>query len=265
MQSIEVKERPILFSGPMVRAILDGRKTQTRRIVKPQPETINEDWEDSPTEFMKTEHHRPVFADTYCRHYCPYGRPGDRLWVRETWCPLRDNHYHDGLPARHMLTHRSDGRPIRAGAEYRADGSENDEQRRCMSELHYKWTPSIHMPRWASRLTLEITGVRVERLQEVSEGDAIAEGWPRQSDPGIDTGGNGGPFDWFRLVWESINGTPCKRCRGHGVVTAWVGSSNGTGVALDSEDCPECHGDPPAKSWAANPWVWVIEFQKVEE
>lgn len=86
-----------------------------------------------------------------------------------------------------------------------------------------RWRSAMQMPRWAARHSLEITGVRVERLQDISEGDAIAEGWPRQIDPGIDTGGNGGPFDWFRLVWESING---------------------------------------AGSWAANPWVWVIEFRK---
>jgi len=144
-----MKERPILFSAPMVRAILEGRKTQTRRVVKiSNPENAMR------VEFSSTDfgvYRFDLYFPTHVRSEtfpCPYGQPGDRLWVRETW---RDGIY-DG--------------PI-----YRADACKvTDEQ------LEGTWKPSIFMPRWASRITLEITDVRVERLQEISEEDAKAEG-----------------------------------------------------------------------------------------
>lgn len=169
-------EKPILFSGPMVRAILDGTKTQTRRAIKGGPD-----------------------AEGWWFPKCQYGKPGDRLWVRETW---------------------ANGE---SGLIYRADlqefGRLSDGAKRAAWKFAAStpWKPSIHMRRVDSRIDLELTGVRVERLKELWEGDAIAEGWH----PGVDCGG---PFDWFRGVWESING---------------VGS------------------------WAANPWVWVLEFKRV--
>ena len=130
-------EHPILFSGPMVRAILEGRKTQTRRVIKPQT-TWGSDVE-----------------------YCPHGVPGDRLWVRETWCPLE----------------RADwSRPGREyNVNYKADATPEGE---CIrKEMGYQWKPSIFMPRWASRITLEITGVKVERIQELLDHkDIMAEG-----------------------------------------------------------------------------------------
>ncbi len=127
-------ERPILFRGPMVRAILNGRKTQTRRIVKPQPE----------------ESLWPIWQRFPHQSGCPFGAPGDRLWVRETHY-VQSAGYIDGA-----------GRLIL----YRA--SEPDAP--CT------WTRSIHMPRWASRITLEVEQVRVQRVQEISEEDARAEG-----------------------------------------------------------------------------------------
>jgi len=186
-----MKERPILFSGPMVRAILEGRKTQTRRVVKPQPGCDPRD-----------DEHLDMGR-------CPYGQPGDRLWVREAWhTDERDLEY-----ARAKHEDAMSDSPI----YYRAD-PEND-------NAGCTWRPSIHMPRWASRITLEITRVRVERLQEISEKDAIAEGADPYLHP-VHPGREGlRHVDGFRSLWESINGPG---------------------------------------SWDANPWVWVIEFKRVE-
>lgn len=139
-----MKERPILFSGPMVRAIREARKTQTRRVVK----------EIDPDEFVSSNE-----ADNLAL-CCPYGAVGDRLWVRETW------------------------QGNQGDIRYGADGD----------SLHgYNgWRPSIFMPRWASRITLEVTGVRVERVQEISEEDAQAEGVAHRCD--------------YKVVWDAING-----------------------------------------------------------
>ena len=161
-----MKERPILFSAPMVRAILDGRKTQTRRVVKGD--------HGGPTTWVERDGLWHPCADVLCRGAldavgpgvrCPYGQRGDRLWVRETWCVADPDYAH--YPA--------DGRPLRSDdrwAWYRATEGDLVEYTNNRSP----WRPSIHMPRWASRLTLEVTGVRVERLQDLSEEDARAEG-----------------------------------------------------------------------------------------
>ncbi len=191
-----MKERPILFSGDMVRAILDGRKTQTRR-------TVNPSW-------------RGAIVKSYC---CPYGVPGDRLWVQEDWgvgcrpCPINgwvdgieyraDEAYcideHDDLPLNPVKT--PDGVDLE---DFNSDG----------------WSDAKTMPRWASRITLEITGVRVERVQDISEEDASTEGveWKNMC-------------DWphskaFKTLWDSIA--------------------------------------KPGVKWEDNPWVWVIEFRRVE-
>ncbi len=166
---VETKERPILFSGPMVRAILEGRKTQTRRVAKTSPSSSS-----STGHFVHLSHGRSIETDERALPFCPYGQPGDRLWVRETWAKAGE---------------------VGDDIEYRADNPD---------PLGAKWRPSIHMPRWASRITLEITGVRVERLTSISSEDARAEGieW------------NEGPFrcghtnhvSAFKSVWESING-----------------------------------------------------------
>ena len=162
-----MKERPIIFSSPMVRAILDGRKTQTRRDIKEK--------------LMCGE-------DAHVNN-CQYGKPGDRLWVRETFC------YHDDL-ARYL---------------YKADGVTG-----------VKWKPSIFMPRIASRIMLEITGIRVERLQDISEEDAIAEGVDGENEAAkIGAEWYEKPKRAYRRLWKSINGTG---------------------------------------SWDLNPFVWVIEF-----
>lgn len=168
-----MKERPILFSGPMVRAILEGRKTMTRRVVKP-----NLFIERNGGNLPPIEQSHAYFGVFCSRHVsCPYGQPGDRLWVRETW-------------ARGMTDEE---------LYYRATDKEiTDEER----EEGMRWKPSIHMPRWASRITLEVTEVRVERLQGITEADSVAEGIkPLQ----------GGAVSDFRLLWDHLNAS-----RGYG-------------------------------------------------
>lgn len=167
-----MKERPILFSAPMVRAILDGTKTQTRRVVKSRP-----DKNMGPRcVLLPNELAGEVNAGDYTN--CPYGQPGDRLWVRETF------HTVDG--------HR---------AFYRADYNHNPKGDK---EHGIVWTPSIHMPRWASRIALEVTGVRAEPLQDISDADVESEGIQEIVDAGIDH--DGWPRDAYRALWEQING-----------------------------------------------------------
>jgi hypothetical protein len=176
-----MKERPILFNGDMVRAILDGRKTQTRRVIKPQPKIIST--HDGSMNILQITGKAPWFNGDP-NHTCPYGVIGDRLWVRETWGlePDMDEQLKDdGLTPGQI---EYEGYHI----GYKADGS----GAYCVE----KWRPSIFMPRWASRIMLDITDVRVERLQEISEDDAQAEGvgyW------GCDT------IEVFEDLWNSIN------------------------------------------------------------
>jgi hypothetical protein len=199
-------QRPILFSGPMVRAILEGRKTQTRRIVKPQPDenglsfmkNAPLDWrEDVHGPWLQWKGETPG-GDTW-NGPTPY-LPGLNLWVRET----------------HLF--RASGRVV----DYRADM--DPVEAAGFGAMYGGWKPSIFMPRWASRINLEVTGVRVERLQDISEEDAIAEGVP--------------------LDYVGKNGLTCTckqyKCR---YVHLWI-DINGPG------------------SWDANPWVWVVTFNK---
>jgi hypothetical protein len=179
-----MKERPILFSTEMVKAILEGRKTQTRRIVKKQPHGAGE-WARQLASWLFPN------VNPYIKLKCPYGQPGDRLWVRETF--LIEHSCHKNF------------------YEYRADYSDT-------IALDVIWRPSIFMPREACRLMLEVTDVRVERLQDITEEDAIAEGTVRI-------------HRYKTMVWE--------------YETLWE-SINGKG------------------SWDKNPWVWVIEFKKIE-
>lgn len=208
-----MKERPILFSAPMVRAILEGRKTQTRRVVKPQPsQELLDDYAEIRRERNVQKDDAEMLSECLP---CPYGVPGDRLWVRETWA--RDDE--DGA-----LMYRAD-----VGCD---DDANAWERGRIEGVSRYRWRPSIHMPRWASRITLEITDVRVERLQEISEADARAEGvYPYMPGEGVihpprfadDYQYRPNYREGFEIVWQSI------------------------------------HGDG---SWAANPWVWVIGFKR---
>ncbi|HBO2932179.1 TPA: hypothetical protein ACIR1J_000406 [Pseudomonas aeruginosa] len=203
-----MKERPILFTGPMVRAILEGRKTVTRRVVKPQPDFLGS-MVDPNTPFKTLD------AGLHARITCPHGQPGDRLWVREAWAADAQV---DAIAPRDL----SQGEPI----WYPADFSVR--QTGCSMISKGRGRPSIHMPRWASRILLEITAVRIERLQDISEKQALAEGVELEGE-GVCWAGAAGtasdsPVESFRLLWELING---------------------------------------AGSWNANPWVWVVEFKRV--
>ncbi len=232
------KERPILFNSSMVRSILSGQKTVTRRLVKgnqiPSRSKSNSpehQWiavvQDHPrwgfAAFGATE--QECAAELALYGGCPYGRRGDRLWVRETWAADAQV---DAVAPRDL----SQGEPI----HYPADGVVR--QTGCAMLTTGKGRPSIHMPRWASRILLEITDVRVERLQDISEGQAQAEGivgvafrpddgWP------ICTGYMVGPDDGK----AGLETTAAK---------AFAGLWKSTG------------GD-----WDANPWVWVVEFKRV--
>lgn len=220
---MSAKERPILFSSAMVHAILDGRKTQTRRALKPQPPTA--------TTSVNVFHHpdpRPHFWANDGASLldwakpCPYGDVGDRLWVRETW--QHSNHPFGPYEPTCMVFHRADylDDPLGPDLERSADG------------IRRTWRPSIHMPRSACRLVLEVTGVRVERLQEISDKDADAEcfggDYPENALPDLfprrnDGWGHLSMPECFARLWESVNG---------------------------------------AGSWDVNPWVWVVEFRRAE-
>lgn len=200
-------ERPILFSGPMVRAILNGTKTVTRRVVKPQRHPFGR--------MLTADEVAGEAIGGTCAVLCPYGQPGDQLWVREAWAADAQV---NGVAPREL----SEGEPIL----YPADGAIR--QTGCAMIKPGKTRPSIHMPRTASRILLEITAVRVERLQEISEEQAIAEGVHRDLRMWFATDEGGPAFTWpqhaFEHLWRKINGAEC---------------------------------------WDANPWVWVVEFKRV--
>lgn len=223
-----MRERPILFSAPMVRAILEGRKVQTRRVVKPQPKVAQllthsgwSAWHDEKGQPLRNR----------------YGQPGDRLWVRETFARWTARELFSGRPiptlsfrAGRPVLRLPDDAPFLLPLEQWDRGWDDD-----LKPADVRWRPSIHMPRAASRITLEITDVRVQRLQECSEADAIAEGIERD-DEGRWTDylcqGFGGYFDHpaqgarlsYASLWDAING---------------------------------------AGAWNANPWVWALTFRRV--
>lgn len=176
-----MKERPILFSAPMVRAILEGRKTQTRRVINPQPTGRGSSDGKSET----TLHYELLYGAIKC----PFGQIGDQIWVRENY--RTDRQVDSAKPSE-----LSKGEPIlyEADSVFRTYG--------CHPLEWGKQRPSIFMPRWASRIQLEITGVRVERLQEISEEDAQAEG----CDIAFDNEMSIGYFQSFQSLWTDING-----------------------------------------------------------
>ena len=230
-QTLQTKERPILFSGAMVRKILAGEKSQTRRVITPQPEhkqvhqyrgeTIYDDehrmfcWKDLVLEniwdFPNNEDRRALAGR------CPYDAPGNHLWVRESW---------GRFDADHIINQKR--------FYYAADTLPGTDGDRIRLDYGYKYKPSIHMPKEASRITLEITSVRVERLQEISENDAVAEGVGEAVSDASGVIGYGNdstryPVNFrngFHLLWDEIN-----EDRGFG--------------------------------WDSNPFVWVVAFVRV--
>lgn len=186
-------ERPILFSGPMVRAILDGRKTQTRRVFKLPRSMAWHDELGGERDGWVTDGNGWWSVDEL---RCPYGIVGDRLWVREAWCQRSEN----GRPV-----YNAQGNLDCTCVHFQADG----EDVVCLDEYGFRefnkdgsekspWRPSIHMPRWASRITLDIVGIRIERLDEISEADALSEG------VGVD--GQLSAVERFANLWVKING-----------------------------------------------------------
>jgi len=213
-----MKERPILFSGAMVRAILDGRKTVTRRMAKPvrHPDLGNIY---APGTLVLEKEPQHVIDRA-----CPFGQPGDRLWVRETWQgPLVSSDEQEADPSwfKDMKRYQNP-----AHCTYRASGDscehfDPDDNYCC------NWRPSIHMPRWASRILLEVTDVRVERLQDITYEQAVAEGIHRDHRMWFATDEDGiahkYPQSAFRDLWISTGG-----------------------------------------DWDTNPWVWAIEFKRIQ-
>jgi hypothetical protein len=198
---MESKERPILFSGPMVRAILDGKKTQTRRVVKPtahQKRYVKKTWDKEPS-ITEWNDMAGLAADINNGQYdfkgCPYGSPGDRLWVRETFADLRPHKER----ARKIVEQWPFGKAEIVESEYddidfiyKADWDAQGK------EYVNSWTPSIHMPRVASRINLEIIAIGVERVQDISGKDADAEG--------IKSVVVDGDITDFAFLWDEING-----------------------------------------------------------
>jgi hypothetical protein len=190
MTATATREKPILFSSPMVKAILDGRKTQTRRIMKPQPEHFEQypHWRWT-TPQLRKDGLGPFAIDSGDRPGI-FGKyvPGETLWVRETWGPRTEQ-----------------GKPVesRHYVKYRADFIDDSPPADGMDWHTYedKWRPSIFMPRWASRITLELTDVHVERVQDITGDDCLLEGIKPQ---GI--GSDMAMVAAFRELWESING-----------------------------------------------------------
>ncbi|ASK18424.1 hypothetical protein [Halomonas sp. N3-2A] len=252
-----MKERPILFNAAMVRAILNGHKTQTRRAIKLKTgDTFDEhalsaaiqEWRP-----MYDEVAQKVVGKTAALIRCPYGQPGDRLWVRETFQgPLVDQEEMEKDPTyfKDMGRYKN---PEHCAYRASGDSCEYVDQD---GDLIQRWKPSIHMPRWASRITLEIVSVRVERLLSISDEDAIAEGC-YTNDEYSDMAGEAD-------VW------PCQICDGYQV------HEQGSLAGASEVDCHSC--DSPKKRfnqlWQsingfdrrdANPWVWVVEFRRVDQ
>lgn len=247
-----MKERPILMNGAMVRATLASTKSQTRRIVNPQPSNDHSwlGWCASSTQ--RADEGKAVWSvgdgsrlqDPH-RVRCPYGQPGDRLWVRETWRSTGDGGRADYLAPRDMQPH-----PV----WYDADGAAPADQ--CAGKTRV----SIHMPRWASRILLEIVSVRVERLNDCSEADAKAEGVMQ-----LDADDSPRPETRTKEGWRL-----CPTCAGTGLRST-LGAGGGVNFDVDCTDCDThlklyrhlweaINGEG---SWDANPWVWVVEFKRV--
>jgi hypothetical protein len=266
-----LKERPILFSGAMVRAILEGKKTQTRRVAN-LADNVRV-CEGVAKGFLPG-------APNGFEVPCPYGKPGDRLWVRETFalqCNVEDDEppFNDGRPVRRIED--DDCGICWYQPHYKATDPqpeltcrEDDPRHNCGSEdiCASPWRPSIHMPRWASRITLEITKVRVERVQQIGEEDAIAEGIGVQMGDGT---GPGAGYKWNGVgYWDTVNRGmfgPSFHVERDGSCCCAYGREFKINPAACAYrflwDSINAKREGGIYAWERNPWVWVVEFRRV--
>ncbi|MBP4063487.1 hypothetical protein J9896_08745 [Acinetobacter baumannii] len=221
-----MKERPILFNSEMVRAILEGRKTQTRRLLKEKLISEQAEFEcGNRPNVTRSEPNLQYYID----NGCPFGQIGDRLWVRETW-RIDPNasgwSMNEDEPCSGWIDYKAGGTSEVTAPSFNAVQKSFPKGEVDWDFLPFNWRPSIHMPRWASRILLEITEIRVERLNEITEADAKAEGLDNsRSEAAIQIGWYELPVPAFRRVWEWIYGKG---------------------------------------SWKQNPWVWVVEFKVIQ-
>ena len=203
--------KSILFNDEMVRAILDGRKTQTRRALTPQPTPIDGGWRWKDCMMFNID----LSDSCLLSNMCPFGKPGDRLWVREAFGVVESRFAPRGCTIRYRADDATGEVVGESGLKYAG------------KDMSFRWRPSIHMPRWASRITLEITDIRCQRLQDISEEDCWSEGIEEVRYAGDEHGSlRGSVLEDYRALWDSI-------------------------------------ANPGAK-WRDDPWVWAISFKRVE-
>lgn len=222
-------ERPILFSTPMVQAILAGRKTQTRRVVKLQALVMDNGFINTTamTETHWRKMNKTLPESVGVTFFCPYGQPGDTLWVRETWAWSCDAN---------LTTKTCPQYTCDKCKYYLLDYKANAGQDWVNDREIVKWKPSIHMPRQASRISLLVKSIRVERLQDITEEDAKAEG--------------------FTSLLCSCKGQAyaCTDCMNTGVLEP---------AELGFMETWEAIYNKRGYGWEVNPWVWVIEFERI--
>lgn len=242
-----MKERQIPFMGEMVRAVLDDRKGQTRRVLhQAVGPSLSVDYEDETGEavlsWLRGDGPGHDVQEQIKRVRSPYGVPGDRLWVREAW---RVSKKHDAIAPREL-------RARSMTVMYEAGGYSNNDEEGWRTvdgppmapDWRGKYRPAMFMPRWASRITLEVTGVRVERLQDINADDVRAEGLEYRED--------------------NIGGRICRRWRSYGTPDGWFPEGRDIAPIHSFQSLWDGLNSERGFGWHANPWVWVVDFKRIE-